>query len=175
MTDDTYTFQLTDADGEPHDYEVQRPHRPIERANRWWGGVKLLQTVARAAGDPIARMLEANIGQLVEGFVSAEAQTVEGILDSEFGDIELNEFDFELPEAWDAFLEAVERVQSDELFMQLLHHTSRDGAPLAQEEHFNSAYERNYMEMLRAAFKVAQYNGFFGRLDTLIGGHNETT
>ncbi|MFB6265024.1 MAG: phage tail assembly chaperone [Bradymonadaceae bacterium] len=80
---------------------------------------------------------------------------------------DLSELDLELPTAWGAFFEAVERVDSEELFLQLLHHTSRDAVPLSSEENFNQAYERNYMEMLKASFEVAKYNGFFGRLATL--------
>jgi len=141
----------------------------------------LLNTVARAAGDPIMEVVNSNIGQLIEQFMEGGAgvdlEEGEDVLDAldQIDTDDLSELDLELPTAWHAFLEAVERVDTEQLFLQLLHHTSRDAIPLSSEDNFNEAFERNYMEMIRASFEVAKYNGFFGRLDTLISDNNETT
>lgn len=167
------SFTLEAADGSEANYRVMKVHDPIARG-QGVSGLRLVQDVVRTAGTPIAEVLNTNVGSLVkfiwergkEGkavdkeavmrlFEEADAEDLEGV-------------DLELPSAWSAFCDAMEHVQFETLLPAVLHHTVRNGKPLKKEDNFNTAYAGNYMEAVKAAYKVARINGFFGSLATQL-------
>jgi len=161
-------FTLTDANGEPHEYIVGQKHDPLT-GGRGPSGLRMVNHVARTAGTPVAELLNTHVGTalafMLEQSDAGGGVTLGELLDELDADT-LESLDFELPSAWGAFCEAMEHVDIEAFLPQLLWHTRRDGNRLAEEDHFNEAYSGNYMEMLKAAYRVARINGFFGSLVT---------
>jgi len=53
-----------------------------------------------------------------------------------------------------------------------MRHTSRDGKPLSNDEHFNAAYQANYEELVKAVREVIRINGFFGSVVSRLKSEN---
>lgn len=171
--DPSYTFVLDGADGEQHTYRVSKKHTPMSRG-QGPSGLKLINYVATVAAEPIARLLESNAGSLMETYTQ-KARTGEGmgqedILDSVDSD-DLNDVNMDFASAVNALVDAYDSIDPEDVFQKLFYFTTRDGQQLAKAQNFNQAYAGNYVEAFKAAYKVCQFNGFFGSL----GGRIETT
>jgi hypothetical protein len=138
----SYTFTLPGADGEQHAY----------------GGTALgLQIYALAGGA---------LGSLLKGLLDS-AGGLGGVMelfggDKKLGDIDLDALlgGLDMGELGAALAGSLVRLPP-RVLQDLLAHTSRDGAPLKQEAHYNTAYRANYPELMQAAALVAYHNGFF--------------
>lgn len=153
-----HEFTLQDADGQTHRYEVL-PHPPTE-------GFRVCSRIAAAIVDPLAGTA-----------LSALARTVPQALKrarGEGGKIDLGRI-MDDPEILDsiagldfsstgpALRRAVESLDLA-LMRDVLRHANRDGKPLSSDLVFDTAYSRNYGELMSAAWKVGAYNRFFGQL-----------
>jgi hypothetical protein len=179
MSDPHFTFTVEDADGDLHDYRVKKPHDPIANGPGI-SGLRLVRGVIRAAGGPISKVLNSNVGALVKFVIEqgsqGKAMSPDEILSAVGGDDDetLSDLDLDLPGAFEAFCDALDQLDADDLLPKIFVHTTRDGSKLSDQAVFNSAYRANYFEMARAAFKVCRYNGFFGSLGTQAPSSGDT-
>jgi hypothetical protein len=150
-----HEFQLRDADGSMHRYEVL-PHPASE------GQAILLQMLAVAA-EPVGR-LAASIFEgdtLKEALVSAQANAKEGekasLLDVDaaalLGNIDLGRLGADVKTS-------ILSMPMEKLGGDILKHTLRDGQKLSARVVFDAAYTRNYLEYLQAVWEVVQVNRF---------------
>lgn len=145
-----YTFMLSGADGEQHEY-IGTPIPPAA------GGTALALQIYALSGGALGAMLKGlmdsmgGLGGLIERFNGA------GI-----ADLNIEELlgDLDLGALGDALASSLSKLPPRAL-QDLLAHTSRDGKPLRQELNFNAAYRGNYPELLIAVATVAYHNGFF--------------
>ena len=153
-----HTFTCADADGTEHTYTVQ-PHRGHEGAPL---ALQLLSLVVEPIATGAGPVVVQGLGK-VRGKGKAALQQLAT--------------DPELLEALD--LAALARGVKLALLglrpaflYAVLRYTNRDGKPLVTDAGkptgtFDSAYARNYAELGKAMWEVAQWNGFFPALDTI--------
>jgi len=154
-----HTFTLTDADGQQHSYSVD-PHTPTD-------GFGVCSRVAAAVIDPLAGTALAALAKTVplairRGVGSDGKLDVAAIMDDPEIVEALSGLDF--ANAGKGLRRAVESIDLH-LVRDILRHTNRGGKPLSSDLHFDTAYQRNYGEMFKAAWKVGGYNRFFELLD----------
>lgn len=170
-----HEFELEDSDGQIHTYKVQQPHPPISRGNGI-GGIQLINRVTRAAGAPLSRLINSNIGEIatfvIEQQDRGEEATIGDIIE-EYEIEDLDDLDLELPKAFDAFCDALEHVDSERTIKAIFQWTLRDGLDLSDDGQFNQAYQQNYLEMVRAAWEIVRFNGFFGSFGTNDGDEGD--
>jgi len=153
-----HTFTLTDADGTSHTYTVQ-PHRGSEGAPL---ALQLLALVVEPLATGAGPVVVEGLGK-VQG---KGRDALESLLT-----------DPELLAALDlqALARGVRTAMlglSPAIMLALLRYTNRDGKPLVAPDgkptgSYDSAYARNYMELGRALWEVASFNGFFPALGTI--------
>lgn len=146
------TFTLADSSGKPHEYKIH-PHPAGE-------GTRLVITLMGLAGEPLGRVLNSNLAGFIGKFQSGEVD-----LDSQIG-VLMQDIDFSSV-ARDLRL-AFASLDSLELFQNILKYTHRDGFPLAESGHYDSAFQKNYGELLKAVWKVIQVNDFLGSIGSLM-------
>ena len=140
-----HSFSLPDASGTAHHYTVA-PHRGAE-------GAPLALSLMSLVVEPLAT--GAGPG-LVDAIGSAES----------VGDVDMASIakSLDLPGLSKGLRTAMTGL-SIPLMCRLLKYVNRDGKPLVSDGiptgAFDAAYSRNYMELGRALWKVASYNGFF--------------
>lgn len=142
-------FNLTDADGDVHEYACQ-PHPAGE-------GTRLVVEVMSLAAEPIGRLLESKLTDLIEQF-----QTGEITLDDEIGELAGELQTVEWSKVAGDLRRVIAETNSPQLIAEILKYTKRDGQPLANSGVYDTAYQQNYLEMLKAVAKVVQINGFLG-------------
>jgi hypothetical protein len=140
------SFTLTDADGGAHRYEVT-PHNALE-------GQRITYTLLRLGAEPLGRLVQTglqNAGLLDGGLRSllddpaALGRLAAGI-------------DFAAVGA--DLQKSMGSMPMEALTLDLMAHAVRDGKQLRSPLHFNAAFTRNYMEMLRACWEVVKANRF---------------
>jgi len=140
------TFQLTDKDGNPHDYSMSL-HPAAE-------GQRIMWKLYAAAAEPLAGLADAAFNSKdifssldMDGGLMPALQKVQGKIDVGRVGKDLKNAILDLAMA--------------ELTTELLKHTVRDGKKLAVELEFNAAYTGNYWELVKAVWKGIDLNGFF--------------
>lgn len=140
------TFVLKDQKGAEHSYSVQ-PHPASE-------GTRLVLTLMGLAGEPLGRLFQSKAADLITQFQAGEIS-----LDADLGGLLQS-----VP--WPAIAKdvrnAIACLDGQGLFSDILKYTMRDGKPLSQGIVFDIAYQQNYIELLRAVWKVVEVNGFLG-------------
>jgi len=154
-----HQFTLEDADGNPHSYEVQ-PHAPTD-------GFRVCSRIAAAIIDPLAGTALSALVKTVPAALKRARQSdgslnVDAILDDPEIMDGLGSLDFS--STGPGLRRAVESLDLD-LVRDVLRFTTRDGKPLSADLHFDTAYQRNYGELMKAVWKVGAHNRFFGPLD----------
>lgn len=145
-----YTFMLSGADGEQHEY-IGTPLPPAA------GGTALALQIYALSGGALGALLKGlmessgGLGGLIERF--GGAKTADLHIEQLLGDLDLGALG-------DALASSLSKLPP-RVLQDLLAHTSRDGKPLKQESNFNAAYRGNYPELLIAAGLIAHHNGFF--------------
>lgn len=149
-----HEFNLIDAKGKPHTYLVQ-PHPAGE-------GTRLVLQVMGMAAEPLGRLLEGKLADLIERFASG-ALDMDAKVADELKDV-----------AWSAVAGDLRRVLADvdgtKLIRDVLRYTTRDGQRLADDGAYDFAYQQNYLELLKAVAQVIQINGFLGFTRSLANG-----
>lgn len=156
----TSTFSLQDAQGTSHVYECTR-HRGSEGLPlAMLLGSLIVEPLAAAVGPVLTTTLESVSGQGDKGAV------LEAVLDNPDA---LKALD--LPGVARAVQAAMVALPESTVY-SLLRYTNRDGKPLVDQgrpsETFERAYPGNYMELLKALWEVARWNGFFPALGTFL-------
>ena len=124
------TFELKDADGQPHTYLVV-PHPPDE-------GQRILWTLMAGGVEPLAA---------AAGGLLAKGGTLAELMDQDLGDL----FgDLDWASVGKGLKSTLVSGDMPGLTKQLMRHTLRDGRELADPAVFAGAYQRNYWEMTRA-------------------------
>lgn len=143
-------FTLTGADGAEHSYTVVlHPARE---------GQRITFRLVGAAADPLGRLVAAwakmddaqvALAQGVAGLVKAEIdinKVVESVDWSQVG----------------ADVRALLWHESmTDIVCDIFAHTIRDGAPMSNGTAYDKAYRGNYWELMQAAWRIVQANGFF--------------
>ena len=159
-------FTLTDAQDQPHEYTVN-PHNASD-------GTALCVEIMGAAGEPIGRLLSSNLDVLLEVLPKAIAsaqnadddEEIMADLEAELGD-QVDDLDLDLSQAVRDIKVAVVEAGGAEFFRRLFKHAYRDGDGLAKKAVYDSAFQANYGELFKAAWKIVQVNGFLLLLRTL--------
>jgi hypothetical protein len=145
-------FVLEDADGAEQKYSIT-PHPGSEALALVW---KLIHVAAK----PLARLLEGNLGRLLEA-MSAEQ-------DVDLTDL-VGELDLQLSSALGDVFEVLQEMGPEVFTRELLAHTYRNGKSLKQTKNFDDAFTANYGEMLQACTKAVKVNRFLDLFRTSIG------
>lgn len=143
-------FTLTDAQKNTHTYTVQ-PHPARE-------GTRLVVQVMSLAAEPLGRILESQLAELVDDFMGGKITMDDDVAEVAFrkiGDIKWHQITGDLRKA-------LAELDSPQLIRDVLKYTSRDGHSMADDGHFDVAYQQNYLEMLKAVARVVKVNGFLG-------------
>jgi hypothetical protein len=139
------TFELQDAEGTPHRYEV------ILHATR--DGMKVVRSLAQVLAGPL--------GALVEG-AAKSAGGPAGLL-SAIGKGDASSLNINLADLGPVIADAIGRLPAD-IELQVLGQTSRDGKPLVLQGRlsvsYDEGYRANYAELLQALLKVIRVNRF---------------
>lgn len=165
-------FTLSGADGEDHRYIVAKPHDPIVRG-KGVSGLRLVQSVTRAAAAPLVNLVDSNAAKLIE-FVVEQGKEGNAVSANDLmtmfdeNNIEAIGDSVNLTDAFGHFADAIQQADMAEVLPKVMYHTSRDGQPLKVEDNFNSAYAGNYWELVKASYNVCRINGFFGSLATQV-------
>lgn len=140
------TFVLKSQRGTEHSYSVQ-PHPASE-------GTRLVLTLMGLAGEPLGRLFQSKAAELITQFQAGEVS-----LDSDLGGLLQS-----VPWAEVArdVRTALASVDGQQLFLDILKYTLRDNQQLSSSGVFDIAYQQNYIELLRAVWKVVEVNGFLG-------------
>lgn len=156
---DPIEFQLTDAQGEPHEYTIS-PHATSD-------GSMLALRVLGMAGEPIGRLASSNLGVLID-VLPKLAQAAEDkntsdadlllLAEQELGALE--DLDLDLAQIVQDIQQAVVSAGGDAFFQNLLRGAYRDGKPLAKRHVYDTAFQANYRELFQAVWKSIQANGF---------------
>lgn len=169
-----HSFDLKDAKGESHTYEVV-PHPPSE-------GMDILWILMGLGGEPVARLAQSVIADALQGVGESDEKPMtvgpDGSVKPSIGfsrimdKIDLEKVDFS-GAARDLRL-AMASLPMTELVHKLLKYTSRDGKSLAVTDskklNFDQAYTANYMELLTAVWRVVAANGFLPQIVTSVLG-----
>jgi hypothetical protein len=148
---------INDAEGKPHSYQI-RSHPTAE-------GLDLMVELVGLGAEPI--------GRLIEGALKAE--DVAGMLGRALsGAVEEGEVGAGDVSALGSALQGLDlaavgrdlrgvlaTAKAAPLLQRLVRHSFRDGQSLAHPPHFAAAYQRNYFELLQAAWQVIRVNRFF--------------
>lgn len=155
-----HTFQLTDAQGQTHDYLVTE-HPAGE-------GVEIFYQLMGLGAPTLTGLLGAALkaedllGALFDALTSSD-ETARQLDTSDLakllGDLNLEQVGQEIGRA-------LGTGKAPALTRALLKHTHRDGQPLAKV--FDRAYQANYWELMQLIWKVCQVNRFFPDSSTLL-------
>jgi|GEM_PF-2207338 hypothetical protein len=153
-----HQFTLEDADGKQHSYRVAA-HNPTE-------GFGVCSRIAAAVIDPLAGTALSVLVKTVPAALKRAAKTdgsfdLESIMDDP--EVMANLAGLDFTSSGPAMRRAIEAIDLP-LVRDVLRHAERDGKPLARDVAFDTAYQRNYGELVAAVWKVGQYNRFFGPL-----------
>lgn len=153
-----HNFTLTDAQGEQHTYTVS-PHRGSEGAPL---ALQLLALVVEPLAAGAGPVIIQGLGK-VQG--KGKAALVALATDPELLEA------LDLQQLGAGVRSAMLQLRPA-LIAQVLRYTNRDGKPLIASggkptSLYDRAYARNYMELGRALWEVASFNGFFPALSTL--------
>jgi len=152
MSRATVEFVLQNADGEDVNYSVT-PHPGSE-------ALGIVFRIVHVAAKPLGRLLEGNLGRLLEAVSSSQ--------DVEISDL-IDELDLQLGDALGDVFTILQDADPAVLTRELLAHTYREGRSLKQTKNFDDAYTANYGEMLEACVKSVKVNRFLGLFRTSIG------
>lgn len=146
------SFELADADGEIHNYEVH-PH------DAETGQVIVWRLLALGA-EPLGRLAQGALesGALVEQLTETY-QTGGAAALMELDTTELAK-SLDLAGMGEAIGQVLAQGKAPELTREILKQTHRDGQPLNTSVAFGNAYRRNYGEMIAAVWKVVGINRF---------------
>ena len=145
-------FVLQDADGNDVEYSIVL--HPGSEA------LPLVWSIVQAGAQPLGRLLEGNLGRLLEAMTSEQ--------DVELTDL-IDELDLRLGDAIGDVFSIINATGSDKLVREILSHTYRNGVSLKQTRAFDDAYTANYAEMMEAVVKAVQVNRFLGLFRTSVG------
>ncbi|MFB6371627.1 MAG: phage tail assembly chaperone [Bradymonadaceae bacterium] len=140
-------FQLTDADGNVHDYHVV-PHDPTK-------GTRIMVSLSGVLTGPVGELLDSAAGKFLSSEGDVGDLEVEGLIE---------EIDFRDVAA--ALSDKLDEDKTSALIRRILNNTYRDGDGLAKDVAFNEAYKQNYFELYRAVWEVVKFNGFLGSFGT---------
>ena len=158
-----HEFTIKDADGKPHRYDVM-PHTPTD-------GFSVCSRVAAAVIDPMAGTGLSVLAKTVPAALKRGSKPGGGFdMGAVIDDPELMEglAELDFSTTGPALQRAVERMDL-KLVQDILRYTNRDGKDLSSGVNFDTAYARNYTELFVAAWKVGNFNRFFGPLDGFGG------
>ncbi len=150
-TSKSVSFQLDDAEGNAHQYEMY--YHPAG------DGFRISVELVQALGEPLLRALGdfADIAQeAVSAAAEGSAEAMEGLLDG----VDLG-----------AAMGALRSLDPDtlvDLGKRLLCKSTRDGA-WVKGHAFDKAYQGNYTEMYSALWRIIEANRFIPFLGTLSG------
>lgn len=148
---------LKDADGKEHRYQVMA--HPTD------DGIDIMFELLGLAGEPIGRLAESALkgGDLLDMVQRALQGAVSegGVSAEDMGEIAGALQSLDLSGAGRDLRTALASTEGRPLLKRILAHTWRDGVHLANGVGFGSAYQRNYLEMLQAAWCVIRINRFF--------------
>lgn len=140
-------FTLTDADGDAHDYIA-----PLFRAD---DGVQMVGRILGICSGPLATVAGAAASAIAGGGKLSD------VLEQELGGIDTEGVANQLRVTFMSGAPAA-------LLIDLVKPATRDGQKLAQARARDDAYAGNYLELLQAAWKVAEGNGFTLQLSMLF-------
>jgi hypothetical protein len=162
-----HQFDLTDAAGTPHRYEVM-PHTPTD-------GWEVTSLILAAIIDPVAETALPALLQLLPDVIRAGAiQDKEkggrrfelaALLDNDMLLERLGALRFD--GAGPAIKRAVRALDMPTI-RRILRHTTLDGKALSKDLNFDTAYAANYTEMMQAVWEVCRHNAFFGPLGGFV-------
>lgn len=149
-------FTLTDVDGTARQYVV--PYFPVDR------GIVLVGRMAGILSGPLATVAGAAAAGIASGAKLSE------VLEQELGGLDTEAVANQLRTTFMSGAPA-------ELLLDLVRPAIRDNKPLADAKERDAAYAGNYLELIQAAWKVAEGNGFTLQLSTLFtsSGSAKTT
>lgn len=136
-------FTLQDADGVDQLYSIT-PHPGSDALGLVW-------RIVHAAAKPLARLLEGNLGRLLEAFSGEQNVDLPQLA---------AELDLRLSDAVEDVFSILMASGTTDITRELLAHTYRNGRSLKQTQNFDDAFTANYGEMLQACYKAVQVNRF---------------
>lgn len=134
---------LPDIDGQPHEYIIT-PHPGMEAVELVWQIIDLCAT-------PLAKMLNSNVGILLERMQDEKEYTFAEL----FEDADLN-----LDEAVNSVLKIIFTRGPAQLTADLFRYVSRDGKYMNERAKFNTAYQANVGEVFQVYRHVLEVNRF---------------
>ena len=152
MSREPVEFNLKDAEGDSVTYSVVL--HPGSEA------LTLLWSIIQAGAQPLARLLEGNLGRLIDALTSEQSVELSELV---------NELDLRLSDAVRDVFGIIQAAGADILVRELLSHTYRDGVSLKGTKAFDDAYTANYGEMIEAVVKVVKVNRFLALFRISIG------
>jgi hypothetical protein len=145
-------FVLQDADGKDQQYSIV-PHPGSEALTLVW-------RIIHVASKPLARLLEGNLGRLLEALSSDQNVDAAELVD---------ELDLQLSSALGDVFAILQEAGPEIITRELLIHTYRNGRSLKQTKNFDDAFTANYGEMLQACSKAVKVNRFLDLFRTSFG------
>lgn len=139
------TFELTDSQGETHDYRVS-PHPSRE-------GSTLMLQIGSLLSEPLLEAIRALVSRTErnQGLMDAEIEDLVGQLD--------------LSKIGGSLRSSLAELDADTLH-SFFRHTTRDGKDLGNGSIYDAAYKGNWGEWVRALWQIIQANGFIAFLPT---------
>jgi len=161
MSREPVEFVLKDDEGESVAYSVVL--HPGSEA------LTLLWSIAQAGAQPLARLLEGNLGRIIEAMTSEQNVELAELVD---------ELDLRLSDAVKDVFGIIQAAGADRLIREFLSHTYRNGVSLKGTKAFDDAYTANYGEMIEAVVKVVKANRFLALFrisiaDLLVGARSK--
>lgn len=149
---DPVEFEIEDAQGELHEYSCV-PHGASE-------GTELCMEIMAMAGEPIGRLVSANLSPILEAV--QDMKPGEDNIDESFDRLrdELDGMDVDLGQVVRDVQLAIAQSGNAEFFKRVLSGTHRDGKRLSKNIVYDQAYQANYMELMKATWRVVKANGF---------------
>ena len=127
---------ITDADRQPHEYEIFK----FTGLQGWNYQIRLGKILAPAIKEALSALPKGKLDKLLTGDI--DPKLFGGAIDSFINALATND-------------------PKGEFVAELLQNTLRDGNKLSTIE-INTAYAGNYLEMMKAVIAVISSNGFFG-------------
>lgn len=146
MSEPLPSIELRDAKGDPHAYVIGL-HNPTE-------GTAIALRLVGSVADPLMRLLgqRAVLEKALAAFKDSGAADPAALMFDALGSIDIANAGVDVAKVIDGL--------GPKFIRDVLQFTTRDGAPLSQDVHFNAAYRGNYFEMFRAVVEVCKVNRF---------------
>lgn len=131
-------------------------------------GVKLVSQLFAVAAEPLGRVLNSLLAQVLQKIISGEISLDADIKEGLAG---LNLEQFDLSSVATDLKVALASIDELKLIKSLIKYAIRDGQPLSNDAAFDRAFQKNYGELAQLIVKIIIENGFLGFFTSAFSGN----